>query len=123
VSSRMRLFATICFGAFLLVGVGCHTTPRTTSAELKEKHPDWPLTVDDAVTKILAEMSEADKAAIRAKKKDELIEYHMSWGLGIRNYYGLWNGNYSLLADCHTDVPDGAAMVIIEAAWQKLQTQ
>ena len=71
----------------------------------------------------MAGWSEADKAAFRAKKKDELIEYHLSLGLGIRNYYGLWNGNYSLLADCHTDVPDGASMVIIEAVWQRLQTQ
>lgn len=119
----MRLFATICFAAFLLVGVGCHTTPRTTSAELRAKRPDWPLTVDDAVTKILAGMSEADKAAVRAKKKDELIEYHNGWGMGIRNEFGLWHGNDSLLADCHTDVPDGASMVIIEAVWQRLQTR
>ena len=70
-----------------------------------------------------ARVSEADKAAVKAKKKDELIEYHMNWGLGIRNNYGLWHGNYSLLTDCHADVPDGASMVIIEAVWQRLQTQ
>jgi len=119
----MRLFATIFFAVSLVLGVGCHSTPRTTSAELRAKHPDWPLTVDAAVTKILAEMSEADKAAVRAKKKDDLILYHHGWGTGIRNEFGLWHGNDSLLADCHTDVPDGASMVIIEAVWQKLQTQ
>lgn len=118
----MKRLAAICYAAMLLIGIGCQTTPRTTSAELRARHPDWPLTVEDAVTKILAEMSETDKATVRAKKQDELIEYHMSWGLWIRNYYGLWNGNYSLLTDCHTGVPDGASMVIIEAVWQRLQT-
>lgn len=77
----MKRLAAICYAAMLLIGIGCQTTPRTTSAELRARHPDWPLTVEDAVTKILAEMSETDKATVRAKKQDELIEYHMSWGL------------------------------------------
>jgi hypothetical protein len=119
----MRLFAAIFFAATLLLWVGCHSTPRTTSAELRAKHPDWPLTVDAAATKILAGMSGADKAAVRAKKKDELIEYHHGWGTGIRNEFGLWHGNDSLMADCHAEHPDGASMVIIEAVWQRLQTE
>lgn len=86
-------------------------------------HPEWPLTVDDAVTNILAKMSEPDKAAVRAKKKDELIDYHFTWGMGIRNAFGLWSYNYSLLTDCHARDPDDASMVIIEAVWRKLQTQ
>jgi len=68
-------------------------------------------------------MSESDKAAIRAKKKSELIEYHFSWGMGIRNSFGLWSGNRSLLADCHAYHPDDASRVIIEAVWQELQKQ
>ena len=119
----MRFIVAILITGSLLIGAGCHSAPRTTSAELRAKHPDWPLTVDDAVTRILSGWSQADKAEFRAKKKDDLILYHMSLGLWIRNNYGLWNGNASLLADCHTDVPDGASMVIIEAIWQRLQTQ
>ena len=128
-SRMLAVFALMkfCFALFalatLLIGVSCHSTPHKTSAEKRAMHPDWPLTVDDAVTRILAGMSDAGKAKVRAKKRDELNEYYMSWGLGIRNYYGLWNGNYSLLFDCHTDVPDGASMVIIEAVWKKLQTE
>jgi hypothetical protein len=118
----MKLFVILFFAAILLVGVACHPAPRATTAELRAKHPDWPLTVDDAVTKILAGMSETAKAEVKAKKREELILYHLDWGMGIRNYFGLWNGNESLLADCHTDVPDGASMVIIEAVWLKLQT-
>ena len=66
VFAHMRLFATIFFAATLLLGAGCHPTPRTTSAGLRAQHPDWPLTVDAAVTKILAETSEADKERFRA---------------------------------------------------------
>jgi len=109
--------------AVTLVGAGCHSTPRTTSAELRAKHPEWPSTVNEAVTKILAGMSEADKFAVRAKKKDELIAYHHGWGTGIRNEFGLWSGNYSLLSDCHAANPDGASLVIIEAVWEKLRVQ
>ncbi len=119
----MRFFATIFSAAALLVGMGCHRTPRTTSAEMRAKHPEWPLTLNDTVTRILSGMSETDKAAVRARKKNELIQYHHGWGTGIRNEFGLWHGNYSLLTDCHTDVADGASMVIIEAVWKRLQTQ
>ena len=123
VFARMKLFVAIIFAASLLAGIGCHSKPRTTSAELRAKHPDWPLTVNAAVTKILAGMSEANKASVRAKRKHDLIEYHHGWGTGIRNELGLWSGNNSLMTDCHADHPDGASMVIIEAVWERLQTQ
>jgi hypothetical protein len=120
---RKKLYIALIAIAALLVGVVCFHTLRTTSARDRAMHPEWPLTVDDAVTKILAQMSESDKAAVKTKKKSELIQYHMSWGMGIRNSFGLWGGNRSLLADCHAYHPDDASMVIMEAVWQKLQTK
>ena len=118
-----KLYIVIIAVAALLVGMICFHTLRTTSAHDRAMHPEWPLTVDDAVTKILAQMSESDKAAIREKKKSELIEYHFSLGMGIRNSFGLWSSNRSLLADCHAFSADDASMVIIEAVWRKLQTK
>jgi Domain of unknown function (DUF6794) len=123
VSSYMRVVVAIILVTTMLLEAGCHSTPRTTSAELRARHPQWPLTVNDAVTRILAGMSTENKEKIRATKKDDLILYHHGWGTGIRNEFGLWNGNYSLMSDCHADYPDGASMVIIEAVWQRLQTQ
>jgi len=119
----MRLIAAILFAVTLLAGAGCRPTPRATRAELIAKHPEWPLTVDAAVTKILAGMSEADKERFRAEKKEDLIKFHHGWGTSIRNQFGLWHDNDSLMADCHAAHPDDASMVIIEAAWAKLQTQ
>ena len=84
--------------------------------------PEWPRTVDEAVTRILSGMSEADKTCIRSTHKHHLITYHHDWGAGIRNSFGLWQGNEALKADCRTVFPDSASRVIIEAVWQRLQT-
>jgi hypothetical protein len=85
-------------------------------------HPEWPRTVDEAVTRILSVMSDADKEYIRNTSKDRLVTYHHGWGMGIRNSFGLCQGNDALMADCRAVFPDGASMVIIEAVWQRLQT-
>lgn len=68
-------------------------------------------------------MSEADKAKVKASKKEDLILFHHGWGTSIRNEFGLWRGNEELMRDCHADHPDDASMVIIEAVWQRLQSQ
>jgi hypothetical protein len=81
----------------------------------------WPKTVDEAVTRLLAEMDDADKTGLRDTKKEDLILLHHGWGTGIRNDFGLWRGNTNLMADCHAQHPDDASMVIIKAVWQKLQ--
>jgi hypothetical protein len=81
----------------------------------------WPKTVDEAVTRLLAGMDDADKARVRDTKKADLILFHHGWGTGIRNDFGLWRGNTSLMTDCHTRIPDEASMAIIEAVWQRLQ--
>ena len=86
-----------------------------------EQESKWPRTVEEAVTRILAGMSDKDKALVKATAKEDLIEFHHGWGTGIRNRFGLWSGNKELLADCHAKEPDEASMVIIEAVWQKLQ--
>jgi hypothetical protein len=121
--STAKVLIFILAASLFLGGVGCHSMPRSTNAELQAKHPEWPSTVNDAVTRLLSELSEKDKEAIKVTKRDDLIKYHFNLGLWIRNNFGLWNGNYSLLTDCHSKHPDGASGVIIEALWQKLQTR
>ena len=79
--------------------------------------------MNETVIDILSDMPEKDKNTIRNTKKEDLIMYHLGWGMGIRNYYGLWRGNIDLIIDawgepCH---PDDASMKIIEAVWQRLQ--
>lgn len=122
----MRFLRAISFAAVALALVGCHNSPPTAGpttrhAVTEAEHAAWPKTVDEAVTRILADMKDTDKKQVRETKKEDLILFHHGWGTGIRNEFGLWRGNTNLMADCHAQHPDDASMVIIEAVWQKLQ--
>lgn len=111
--------------------VGCNGTDKQKTEAIKpatettaadnNKERRLPRTVEEAVALIIKDMSEKDKQTLRSKKKDELIMYHLGWGTGIRNSFGLWGGNRALMKDTGADHPDDASMVIIEAVWEKLQ--
>lgn len=82
----------------------------------------WPADVKTAVYTILKTMGEDSKKRVKETPKEKLIMFHHGWGTGIRNSYGLWRGNKSLITSacgegCH---PDDASMVIIEGVWEKL---
>jgi len=122
-SRRVKILTTILVVSTALFVTGCRSSSPAASAPIAALRSDWPRTVDEAVTRLLAGMSNADKERFRAEKKDDLIKFHHGWGTGIRNRFGLWGGNDALMADCHADHPDSASMVIIEAVWQKLQKE
>lgn len=81
----------------------------------------WPKTVDQAVERLLTELKPAVKLEIQKKTKDDLINFHFSLGMSIRNSYGLWGGNHALLHSTGESHPDQASGVIIDALWKKLQ--
>lgn len=96
-------------------------------AQSEERKPpgpgEWPTTVQDVVNDLLRLMSEKDKEIVRTTKREDLIQFHLGWGMAIRNHYGLWRGNDALVRDacgkpCH---PDDASMIIIEAVWRELR--
>ena len=60
----------------------------------------WPLTLDAAVERLLGVLSEADKELVGNTPEDKLIRFHFGWGMGIRNEFGLWQGNDALIASC-----------------------
>ncbi|HEX6543385.1 MAG TPA: DUF6794 domain-containing protein [Ktedonobacterales bacterium] len=100
------------------------------NADHRTDHKDWPQTVDEAVERLLQGMSEAEKQTVRSTPKDKLILFHRGWGMGIRNAFGMWQGNRALLASCAAwrgygsiAFPDDASMVIIEEVWQRLQDE
>lgn len=82
---------------------------------------NWPKTVDEAVTRILSILDEASKNKLRSTAKADLIMFHHGWGTGIRNDFGLWRGDDSLLKDTGRDDPDDASMVIMEAVWDSIR--
>jgi hypothetical protein len=71
-------------------------------------------------------MGPALEHEVRSLEKDQLIVLHDSWGMGIRNEFGLWEGNEALLASCAAESagtapePDPVAMVIMTRAWEIL---
>ena len=84
----------------------------------------WPATLQEAVDKLVSGLSDHDKEKLRNTKREDLILFHMGWGMSIRNGYGLWGGNEELILSacggkkCH---PDTASMNIIEKVWESLQ--
>jgi hypothetical protein len=84
----------------------------------------WPTTVAEAARRIVGALDDESKARVRTMKKDQLIQFHHGWGMGIRNGLGLWRGNDKLLESCGNGTkvhPDACSMVIIEAVWALLQ--
>jgi hypothetical protein len=101
-------------GIWVGVGGGRHRTPVKVSEE------DWPKTLDEAASRIIDQMKETDKKRARDISAEELAQFHMSWGMSIRNSFGLWKENDSLLRSCGVEHPDDASGVIIENVWRKL---
>lgn len=83
----------------------------------------WPRTVEQAVDMILERLPREDRERVKGTPREDLIMFHHGWGTGIRNEFGLWRGNDALLADCGGGHPDDCSMVIIEAAWERLQRE
>jgi hypothetical protein len=83
-----------------------------------------PKTVPEAVDRLVAGLSEDDRASIRGLPKEDMIQFHHSWGLGIRNRYGLWGENEALLSTLPPEERwgDNASMLILFAVWERLHT-
>jgi hypothetical protein len=83
----------------------------------------WPASVEEAVDRIVSELDEASKARVRETPREKLSQFHPGWGMGIRNRFGLWQGNTRLLKSCGGEPlhPDTCSGVIIEAVWRRLQ--
>ncbi|HSM41657.1 MAG TPA: DUF6794 domain-containing protein [Afifellaceae bacterium] len=86
----------------------------------------WPEACEEAVDWLLRDLPAESRANLAAYKKDELILLHHGFGTGIRNEFGLWGGNTSLIQSCSGNSdsqPDAVSTIIIERAWAKLQKQ
>jgi len=97
----------------------------------------WPKNVDEAIERIISELSEEDKKTLKNSAFNDLIQFHFSLGMWIRNRFGLWNYNKILAAsliekfpesviklyDSKHVEPDSASMVIIEEVWRKLKKE
>ncbi len=85
----------------------------------------WPTTLDEAVEILIEELDEQAKIQITQTMEESLAKYHHGWGTGIRNEFGLRQGNNRLLASCGSErmSADKASSVIIHSVWEKLRSQ
>jgi hypothetical protein len=92
---------------------------------LSKPVPDWPRTIDEAVDRILAKLTDVQKDELRKAPASDLDSLHFGLGAAIRNEFGLWAGNTDLLAACGSpDMhPDAASSVIVRAVWERLQAE
>jgi hypothetical protein len=85
-----------------------------------------PRTVEEAVARLVDELSLREKAEIAGKPENE-VSYFQHLGIHIRNGFGLWSGNEALLESCRAVSgkdqlhADEASMVIIRELWKTLK--
>ena len=77
------------------VSVPCKT-------RLAIKEVNFPRTVDQALTRLLSDLSLRDKTKIAKLKEEELVSLYFSLGEYVRNAFGLWSGNRELMESCRT---------------------
>ena len=125
----MLPFKVLLMIALLASLVACATDTQTYSDERGLSPSEWPESCTEAVEYLLEGLSDEDKATIRNTPKENLINFHFGWGMGIRNELGLWRGNDQLISSCmdlnstNDPHPDSISMIIIEEVWKALNEQ
>ena len=86
-----------------------------------------PETVNQAVERLVANISLRDKTTIANMVAEELSSLEPTIGRYILDQFGLWLGNEALFESCRSSVDhnvrteEDAASIIIEALWDKLR--
>jgi hypothetical protein len=94
--------------------------------KIKESAP-LPKTVDEAVKRLISDMSLKDRTIVANMAEIELSLLHANLGEYIRNEFGLWSGNSDLMTSCcffakkEKVQEDEASSIIIEELWKRLR--
>ncbi len=80
----------------------------------------WPRTVDEAVERLLTTIDV--KQIPRYDSRSAFVaNTHFILGMYVRNTFGLWQGNESLLEECGTEDPDEASQIILGVLWRRVR--
>ena len=108
-------------------------TEEDRKSQIALKHPDKgrpsepPKTVEEAVDRLIGEISLKDRTTISNLAEDELVSLRINLGEYIRNEFGIWSGNKDLMTSCCKIVQmdkiheDTASTIIIEELWRRLR--
>ena len=77
-----------------------HPVPDPYKTKVGTKKVSLPRTVDQAVTRLMSDLSLRDKTKIAKLKEEELVSLYFSLGEYIRNTFELWSGNRELMESC-----------------------
>jgi hypothetical protein len=86
-----------------------------------------PMTVEEALERLISELPLKDKAAVARMEEEELAALNLTIGAYIRRRFGLWSGNGELMASCRIVSgnknlhEDDASAVIIQELWKQLR--
>lgn len=92
-----------------------------------EDNSNYPRSIHAAVDSVLSSLDNQDKFLIKHTKHKKLGFFHFGLGTWIRNNFGLWGDNPTLLRECaavkSTEQihPDDASGIIIDSLWATLQ--
>jgi hypothetical protein len=79
-----------------------HPVPIPNKTSVRIKKVSLPRTVDQAVTRLMSDLSLRDKTKIAKLKEEEVVSLYFSLGEYIRDVFGLWSGNRELMESCRT---------------------
>ena len=94
--------------------------------EIKQSAP-VPKTVDEAVKRLISEMTLKDKTIVANMAEVELSLLYANLGEYIRNEFDLWSGNQDLMTSCcffakkEKVLEDEASSIIIRELWKRLR--
>lgn len=83
----------------------------------------WPKNLNEAIAKLRLEYTNDQLAEISRMTFDEYENNYLFLGSWIRNYFGLWRGNYDLLINCDENdaSADNVSSVIKKGFFNSLQ--
>jgi hypothetical protein len=99
----------------------------TSPIEKRLEPASIPRTVEEAVTRLMSELSRRDKAQIAYMTEERLVSLHPSLGAYIREKFRLCAGNKDLIESCRAFSKSGelhgggASATIIHKLWEELR--
>ncbi len=119
----MKILLVIFLSIFILACTG-QVKEKPKDAVAAEKSETLPTTCQGAIETIANELDEDSIKTLKETKKEDLVMFHFSWGMGIRNGYGLWAEQSPIRLSCAEQVgekdihPDNASGIIMEGVWK-----
>ena len=123
-SGRHRARRRVVFLLAILLSGGVSSTAKTEPTF--EEINGTPSTCAGVVSDIHEKLDADSIAVLKLTSRDDLIQFHLSWGMGIRNSYGLWSENSQVRRSCaqlhkNDDMhPESASSLIMGLVWDRV---